>query len=97
MPFYCPATPAETATAFCLNDIKVTRDVHGHVWFQLADENDTDVLVLDFGSEQRNEYVLLNIQKTIGFTDVLRRDYMNVLLAQQFPEQCPEEDVGLCP
>lgn len=69
---------------FRIGDMCVTRDEEGNVNFGLSEaEQETP---LDFGSPEKNEYVLQNIGNgTLRYVDVFDQAYMAMVLAERFP------------
>ena len=68
---------------FRIGNMCVTRDEEGNVTFGLSEaEQETP---LDFGSAQKNEYVLQNIGTAFRYVDVFDQEYMTMVLAEHFP------------
>jgi len=81
MPFHDRVT---VLPMFRIGNVTLSRDEHGRVTFGLggADEEEPE---MDFGSPERNEYVLQNIGTLFRYIDVFDQDYMRMVLSEQFP------------
>jgi hypothetical protein len=67
---------------FRIGDMCVTRDEEGNVTFGLSEaEQETP---LDFGSPEKNEYVLQNIGTAFRYVDVFDQEYMAMVLSEVF-------------
>ena len=69
---------------FRIGDMCVTRDEEGNVNFGLSEAKQETPL--DFGSPDKNEYVLQNIGNgTLRYVDVFDQEYMRMVLSEVFP------------
>lgn len=69
---------------FCIGDVSIGRDEQGRVTYGVpAEEEETR---LDFGSAEKNEYVLQNVGTAFRYVDVFDQAYMVMLLAERFPQ-----------
>jgi hypothetical protein len=68
---------------FRIGNISISRNEEGGVTYGLAaDEEEPQ---LDFGSPEKNEYVLQNIGTAFRYVDVFDQEYMRMVLSEHFP------------
>jgi len=80
MPFNTLRTVPQS---FCIGDVSISRDEQDRITYGCpAEEGETR---LDFGSPEKNEYVLQNVGTAFRYVDVFDQAYMAMLLSEHFP------------
>jgi len=80
MPFHQTIT---VLPKFRIGDVSISRDEQGRVTYGFPAEEEEPQL--DFGSPEKNEYVLQNVGTTFRYVDVFDQEYMRMVLAEHFP------------
>lgn len=68
---------------FCIAGVSIGRDEQSRVTYGVPAEEEEPKL--DFGSAEKNEYVLQNVGTAFRYVDVFDQEYMAMLLAERFP------------